>query len=135
MPTERSKLVKKLDKIFSIYIRIRKTDDSGYGNCYTCGSNVFWKECDAGHFMSRACIKTRWDILNVQMQCKRCNGFRSGEQFLFSKALDSEYGSGTAERLQEESRITAKFSILHLRELYTSFKNLVEQEKSIRNME
>ena len=85
--------------------------------------------------MSRACINTRWNILNVQMQCKRCNGFRSGEQFLFSKALDSEYGSGTAESLQEESRITAKFSILHLRELYDSFKKLVEQEKSIRNME
>ena len=135
MPTERSKLVKKLDKIFSIYIRIRKTDDSGYGNCYTCNANHHWKGVDAGHFMSRACMNTRWDPKNVQFQCKRCNGFRSGEQFLFSKELDLEYGNGTAETLQEESRITAKFSILQLRDMYSNYKCLVEQEKSERGLD
>jgi hypothetical protein len=135
MATERSKAVKKLDKIFSEYIRLRKTDDSGYGNCYTCGANHFWKEVDAGHFMSRACINIRWDPLNVQFQCKRCNGFRGGEQYLFAQELDNEYGEGTAKSLMLESRETAKFSILHIKELIEEYKNKVEEEKRIRGME
>lgn len=135
MATERSKEVKKLDKIFSVYIRIRKTDDSGYGNCFTCGANHHWKEVDAGHFMSRACINTRWNPENVQFQCKRCNGFRGGEQFLFSQMLDLVYGEGTAEMLLQESRITAKFSILHIKEMIKHYKKLVEEERKSRNLE
>ena len=85
--------------------------------------------------MSRACINTRWEPKNVQFQCKRCNGFRSGEQFLFSQMLDLVYGEGTAEILLEESRITAKFSILHIKELIKHYIYLVEEEKRDRSME
>ena len=54
-------MVKKVDAVFSQYVRLRATDDTGHGECYTCGSRRHWSEVDAGHFMSRACMSTRWD--------------------------------------------------------------------------
>ena len=117
MPTERSKLVKKLDKIFSQYIRTRVTE-GGWGNCFTCGANRLWKEVDAGHFMSRGCYSTRWNEKNVQFQCKRCN-MRSGEQYKFAQQLDLTYGEGTADQLVRESKQTSKYGGDDWRELRT----------------
>ena len=57
---KRSAMVKKLDAIFSQYIRLRATDHRGMGECHTCGAVRHWTEVDAGHFMSRACMSTRW---------------------------------------------------------------------------
>lgn len=120
MSTERSKLVKKIDKEFSRYIRMRPCDDNGYANCFTCGVRHHWKEVDAGHFMSRAKMATRWDVSNVQFQCKRCNGFRSGEQYKFAQELGKEL----ADELVFLSNQTQKFGIDELRELHEHFKKL-----------
>ena len=49
----RSKIVKKLDAVFSQYIRLSNTDKHGYCTCVTCGKKYFWKQIQAGHFMSR----------------------------------------------------------------------------------
>tara|TARA_R100001163_G_scaffold2920_2_gene4430 strand:+ start:9372 stop:9776 length:405 start_codon:yes stop_codon:yes gene_type:complete len=127
MPTERSRLVKKLDKVFSKFIRTRFVDDAGFGECFTCGATKHWKEVDAGHFQSRGKYYTRWDEKNVQFQCKRCNGFRGGEQYEFAKQLDIKYGDGTAEDLVVASNLSAKFSVLELKELICIYNNKVEE--------
>ena len=57
----RSKLVKKLDVVFSQYIRLSNADNNGYCNCVTCNKTFFWKEIQAGHFMSRKHYSIRWD--------------------------------------------------------------------------
>ena len=126
MPTERSKLVKKLDKIFSIYIRTRDVDDSGFGECFTCGATKHWREVDAGHFQSRGKFATRWDEANVQFQCKRCNGFRGGEQYIFAKNLNIKYGEGTAEEIQTKSNQTARYGVSDLRDMISMYTRKVE---------
>ena len=126
MPTERSKLIKKLDKVFSQYIRTRGTED-GWGNCYTCSARKHWKEVDAGHFQSRGKYATRWNEKNVQFQCKRCNGFRGGEQYKFAQQLDVTYGEGTADQLVKESNQISKYGVNDLRELITLYTNKCEQ--------
>lgn len=133
MPTERSKLIKQLDKVFSQFVRMRACDDSGHGRCFTCGMHKHWKEVDAGHFMSRAKMPTRWDELNVQFQCKRCNGFRSGEQYKFAQELDARYGMGTADGLVFESNQTMKFGVHDLRDMIETYKIKVAELK--RDME
>lgn len=120
MATERSKLIKKIDKEFSRFIRMRACSRYGYGDCFTCGTRHHWKEVDAGHFMSRAKMATRWDVRNVQFQCKRCNGFRSGEQYKFAQELGNEI----ADELVFLSNQTRKFAIGELRELHEHFKKL-----------
>lgn len=122
MATERSKLVKQLDKVFSQAIRLRATDEFGYGECFTCGSRKHWKEVDAGHFMSRAKMRTRWHEDNVQFQCKRCNGFRGGEQYKFAQELDALHGDGKAEELVRLSNETAKYGVNDLRMLISFWK-------------
>lgn len=105
------------------------------GECYTCGAVRHWTEVDAGHFMSRACMSTRWDPDgNVQFQCKRCNGFRSGEQYLFSIHLDQEYGEGTAERLMIESKKTRKFTHAELEQMFHHYKRLVDELRSTKGL-
>jgi len=123
-------MVKKVDTVFSQYIRLRATDYRGFGQCYTCHATRHWSEVDAGHFMSRACMSTRFDEMNVQFQCKRCNGFRSGEQYLFSKHLDEQYGEGTAEALLIASKKTRKFTRDELEQMYHHYKRRVDELRS-----
>ena len=127
-------MVKKVDTVFSQFVRLRATDDRGLGECYTCGSVRHWSEVDAGHFMSRACMSTRFDELNVQFQCKRCNGFRSGEQYLFAKHLDQQYGEGTAERLLIESKKTRKFTRDELEQMFHHYKRKVDELRSTKGL-
>ena len=127
-------MVKKVDAVFSQYIRLRATNDQGYGSCFTCGSTRHYTEVDAGHFMSRACMPTRWDERNVQFQCKRCNGFRSGEQYIFSKNLDQTYGSGTAEELHRRSKSMRKFTAGELEAMYHHYKRLVSDLKAAKGL-
>ena len=75
MPTTISKLKKKLDVLFSQYIRRRNADHLGRVKCFTCGVEKHWKEQQAGHFQSRSHHSTRWDEVNVQVQCPKCNLF------------------------------------------------------------
>jgi len=117
------KLVKKLDELFSLYIRQRGADDNGINKCFTCGVTKHWKEGDAGHFQTRAKYSTRWDELNVQFQCKHCNMTNGGQQYTFGKRLDEVYGEGTAESLLIKSNKIAKYSRQDLEELRIKYKN------------
>jgi hypothetical protein len=87
----RKGLIKKLDKVFSEYIRQRFAKD-GWVQCVTCGTRKHWKEVDAGHFVSRRHYSTRWDPSNVHVQCKKCNIFGNGENYLMGKYIDQTYG-------------------------------------------
>lgn len=118
--SERTRLVSKLDAVFSKYIRRRNTTD-GYGSCFTCGSVRHWQEVDAGHFQSRVKMSTRWDEKNVQFQCKRCNMTNGGQQYIFGKRLDEVYGEGTAEELHVKSQKVCKFSAQDLRDMIETY--------------
>jgi hypothetical protein len=119
----RKKLIARLDKVFSQWVRMRTADHRGFVECYTCGKVAHWKTVDAGHFQSRAKFSTRWmcdpeeGMVNVAPQCKSCNGFRSGEQFKFARRLDAEFGEGTAETIEQASNQTRKYSVEELEAL------------------
>ena len=95
-----SKLKKKLDRLFSIYVRTKDADELGMTTCYTCGVKKHYKEMHAGHFQSRRHICTRWHEQNVKVQCPRCNLFNQGEQYKFGIYLDEREGEGPAEQMR-----------------------------------
>lgn len=109
-------LTKKLDEVFSKYIRQRGMDINGFNECFTCGSFLHWSKLQCGHFQSRRHMSTRWDETNCKPQCLACNMFRQGEQFKFGKRLDLEYGEGTAELLEILSKKIIKFSPAEIKE-------------------
>jgi len=123
----RTKLVKKLDAVFSQYIRRRYADKNGLAQCVTCGKKDHWKKLQAGHFISRKHYSTRWDETNVQVQCAGCNVFRYGEAYLFSLWLDTNIGEGTSMSLLEQSKRIAKISSYELTELIIKYENILKE--------
>ena len=121
----RSKLVKKLDTIFSIYIR-RKNAINDIATCFTCGKKAHWKKLQNGHFQSRKHYSTRFCEINCQVQCAGCNVFKYGEQYVFGNKLDQKYGSGTAERLHFKAKQIIKLSNPEIEEMIIRYKNFVD---------
>ena len=121
----RSKLVKKLDTIFSQYIRLKNSVNEK-ATCFTCGKVDYWKKLQNGHFQSRKHYSTRWDEVNCQVQCAGCNVFKYGEQYKFSVNLDAKYGQGTAEDLSIKAQQIIKLSNFEIEDMIKKYKNLVD---------
>jgi hypothetical protein len=122
---KRSVLIKKLDIIFSQYIR-RRYAVNDISQCFTCGVKNEYKKQQAGHFASRRHYSTRWDEFNVQVQCYSCNICNQGMQFEFGKKLCLKYGDNFAEDLMIKSKKVVKFTesdILQLINYYTEKVN------------
>ncbi|NDG52015.1 MAG: recombinase [Flavobacteriia bacterium] len=124
-----TKLKKKLDAIFSKYIRLKYADKDGFVECFTCGVKKFWEKdgMQAGHFMSRKHTSTRFDEQNVKPQCYSCNCHFYGRQFIFGQNLNKKYGEGTAEKLLQKSRQTLKNSVSDLQDLIELYTNKFDQ--------
>tara|TARA_R110002012_G_scaffold114056_1_gene260172 strand:+ start:1537 stop:1920 length:384 start_codon:yes stop_codon:yes gene_type:complete len=120
----RKGLIKKLDKVFSIYIRTRYAKNN-IVQCSTCGIKKHWKEVDAGHFRSRRYMNTRWNPQNVFQQCKGCNNWGAGESYLMGLHIDKIYGIGTADELIKLSREVKKFTTQDLLDMIDEYKNLI----------
>lgn len=96
-----AKLKAKLDKVFSLYVRLRDSNRKGYGKCITCNQPKHYTQAHAGHFQSRRYLNTRWDEQNVNLQCPGCNNWGAGEQYKYAKALDLKYGKEVPEFLHD----------------------------------
>ena len=119
----RSKLVKKLDVVFSQYIRLSNADKNGYCTCVTCSKKFHWKEIQAGHFMSRKHYSIRWDERNVKPQCVACNVYRAGEQYKYSLYL----GNNLSKKLLEQSRELRKFTNIELEEMISDYSDRLKK--------
>ena len=122
----RSKLVKKLDTIFSQYIRQKNSIDE-IATCFTCGKSDHWKKLQNGHFQSRRHYSTRWDEVNCQLQCAGCNVFKYGEQYIFGNKLDQKFGEGTSRRLHIKGKQIVKLSDSDLEDLIKRYKDFVDR--------
>jgi len=121
----RGKLVKKLDAIFSRYIRLRHATNE-IVECFTCGKKDNWKKLQCGHFQSRRFYSTRWDETNCQVQCKSCNIYKEGEQFKFGTNLNKQFGKKTSERLEVKAREIVKIPTYELEDMIKKYQELVK---------
>lgn len=121
----KSRLVKKLDSIFSKYIRL-KHSKNGICTCFTCGRKYEVKKIHAGHFMSRRHYSTRWDEENVRPQCYGCNVGNQGKQYEFAINLNKEE-QGKADRLLNKSRELVKFSTGDIEMLIANYQDKLKQ--------
>lgn len=119
----RSKLVKKLDTVFSLWVRQSNADKNNMCTCVTCNKTFFWKEIQAGHFMSRKHYSIRWDERNVKPQCVACNVYRAGEQYKYSLYL----GNNLSKKLLEESRELRKFTNIELEEMIKDYSDRLKK--------
>ena len=101
-----------LNRIFSEWIRKRDMIKSpeliglsgDFCKCFTCDKIIaFKKQSQSGHFISRRFKATKFDPLNVHVQCISCNMYSHGNQYVYSLKLDETYGEGTAYSLYQKS--------------------------------
>jgi len=101
-----AKLKRKLDKRFSAWIRRRDSATNGNtGFCVTCEK---WAVLQAGHFIPRQYLATRWLETNVHGQCSACNCWGHGEQAEYYRALVKRYGQEVVDELMRLKRTTVK---------------------------
>lgn len=114
-----SALLKDADRYFSKYVRLRDSeykeiDDilGWWGECITCPSVLLvahdehekpkWtRNADNGHFVSRGHKIVRFNEMNCNLQCKRCNKWKGGEYTKYRFAIRDKYGVGVAEELEQ----------------------------------
>lgn len=82
----------KLDRVFSVYIRIRDSDHNGYCKCISCGKIEHYKQVDCGHYVNRSHMSTRYNERNCNAQYRSCNRFDEGNNIGYTKGLINKYG-------------------------------------------
>tara|TARA_B110001454_G_C12445070_1_gene319606 strand:- start:213 stop:599 length:387 start_codon:yes stop_codon:yes gene_type:complete len=120
----RKSIVKRLDTVFSLYIRLKNSDENGFCKCISCQKIQHYKEVDAGHFISRRHMSTRYDVDNVFPQCRYCNRYVAGNQWLYSQALE-KIKKNLPEKLYLKSKQTVKYSNDDLESLISYYNNLL----------
>lgn len=79
------KLLKKTQIVFNRWIRERDRD----AGCISCGAEV----TEAGHYYSQGHHSSlRFNEVNTNGQCTRCNCFLSGNLIHYGKGLVKKYG-------------------------------------------
>lgn len=114
-----------LDKVFSIWTRIRFADWKGFVHCYTCPEVFHWKELDCGHWLSRQHQAVRWDKNNARPQCKECNQGLGGLPEVFEEELREEIGDDAVDELELRAMKTKYLDDAEKESLLINLKKLV----------
>ena len=103
------KLEKKLDIAYSKFIRTRDSKN-GYFICCSCSRRFPIGEGDCGHFIQRSNRCTRWDVRNLNTQCRGCNRFQADKaKPRYAQFIVSKYGKETLAELVRLSYKVCKF--------------------------
>ena len=119
----RKTLVKKCDKIVSLYIRARDK------YCVVCGSP---ERLTNGHLFSRTAYSTRWDITkdgNCHCQCWGCNYRHEFDPYPYMQWYRSNFGSKKLDDMHTRFKQTKKYSNVDLEELYEKVRGEYEKIK------
>lgn len=127
--TQHQSIVRKLDEVFSHYIRLRDADESGNVVCVTCFEQHHWTEMQCGHYVLRSNMGTRWHLQNCNPQCSLCNSTSNGKENEHEWYIDNKYGIGTAEKLRKLGKEDTKFTDHELQGMYDELKKEVKALK------
>lgn len=130
--TSRQKWMDKADKVFSQYIRVKFSFQSGgelFCRDIITGKIYGIKHIDNGHCFSRAHKPTRFEEDNCRPQNRSSNRF-SGEadHYKFIKNLKSEIGEERFERLEKLKYETGDDSETFYRLNFETYKVLLNEE-------
>lgn len=95
------RLLKKAQEVFNAYIRARDRDKG----CISCGAEVQ----EAGHYFSQGHHSAlRYNEVNTNGQCTRCNKFLHGNLIHYRAGLINRYGEQKVLLLESSARHTVK---------------------------
>ena len=124
----------KLDKEFSIFIRLRDCMPNGYFRCISCGKIKPLEQADCGHYHSRRHLFTRFDEDNAYAECRSCNRFSADHLIGYEKNLIAKIGQQKFNLLKVKAASTSKMSDFEYEQLIKYYKVLnkkLRKEKGI----
>ena len=124
--TERGKAIAKLDKIFSLYIRQRDSENGAF-KCISCGQTKPYAQSDCGHYINRQHFATRYDEKNCNAQCRKCNRFGEGNIQGYRKGLIAKYGEKAIDLLEMKKFNTCSLSLPEIEILTNLYKQKVKE--------
>lgn len=120
-PSPRTTALEAADAAFSRMVRLTAAYPDGYLPCFICGVRVHWKDAVLMHCEPRACMSTRYSLINCQAGCWTCNDKPCGDRDNFRIMLDTRFGPDTAEKNTILSKLTEKMGADYLTFLAEKF--------------
>ena len=87
----RKQIIKKLDAVFSEYIRLRDCDKKGIVTCPLCWTRIFWKYAQNMHYVKRWRLKYRFSEKNCHAGCMRCNVILNWNYTVYTFYMQKKY--------------------------------------------
>jgi len=116
-------------KKFSLAYRKYKANKYDFCVCFTCGIAKKYKDMDTGHYIDRRHGAVKFNPLNIEIQCRVCNRFKSGNLDIYKKNIIRKYGKEVEEMLQEEARNGIEMKEEEVLFLIDYYKNLKLQRQ------
>ena len=114
----------KLDKEFSLFIRLRDCMPNGFFRCISCGQIKPFVQADCGHYFSRTHLATRFDENNCHAECRACNRFRADHLEGYRENLIAKIGQQYFDLLKVKAASNTKISDFEYEQLIKYYKAL-----------
>lgn len=125
----RTDYIKKLDRVFSEFIRLRDTMPNGMFRCISCGKIKPYSQADCGHYHSRTHMSTRFDEENANAECRACNRFCADHLVGYRKNLIAKIGEHRLDVLEWRAHQMKKWSDFELKELIKHYQAKIKYLK------
>lgn len=122
-------LINDCDREMSLIVRLKEADKNGFTRCFTSGDVLHYTKLQAGHYISRSHLNTRWIEQNIKPQTEYQNCFLYGNIEVFKRKLEEET-PGITDWLQEQARQVYKPSQDELKQLLLSMRERVKMLQS-----
>lgn len=129
-----SKLIKEMDEVFSLFVRLRDADRQGTVSCFVTGERIYYKDCDAAHFIDRAHMATRWEESNVHACTVDSNRYDPDHLEKYEKAMDKAMGHSWVMYLKTQSKMLTKFTAAELQEKIEFYKEEVKKLRALKKI-
>lgn len=114
----------KLDKEFSLFIRLRDAMPNGCFRCISCDQIKPFEQADCGHYINRQHMATRFDEMNCNAQCRACNRFDEGNIQGYRRGLVAKYGEQRVFLLEARKNEVRQYSDFEYTVLIAHYKKL-----------
>lgn len=140
----RQKLIEKVDKEMSRFIRLFHADKFGMCTCVTCGMKAYWKRegFHMGHFIAKGngASSVRYIPHNTHPQCSACNcsggPMRTGHKqhiapINYTEYMQKIYGQDIVDDLKKRKFQAIRYTdkdLIEIRNLYKEFADELERK-------
>lgn len=133
--SDRKAWIKKIDEVFSKWLRLSQSDSNGIVLCFTCGTRRHYlDQMQDGHYVSRNYLALRWDEENNHIQCYYCNMILKGNYPMYSLKMVEKYGPDILQKLEIKKNNLVKWTLFEYKLFFDIYNNrLKELEKKFKS--